>query len=126
MQEDVDELKRVYTFLYPEKQYQPISYACQEFARINIAGQIYGSRKAKSEKCSVVLVKWPLSREDNTENQIQVGSIKHFIKHKTLINTNGRVIGEVHIFACMQWMKAHPHSNWFRPSAIVCEKPPST
>lgn len=120
-QEDAMDLKKTYTFLYPDKEYLPISYACQEVARTCISGQIYGSQKAKSDKCSVIVAKWPISYENHAESQLQVGIVKFFLKHKALTRINNEVVAEIHIFACVEWMKAHIHSNWFGQSAIVYE-----
>ena len=121
--EDAQELNDVYTFLYPDKQYNTKSYSCQEVARISISGQIYASQKAKSERCSVIIAKWPVSRQNNAEIQIQVGFIKSFIKHKIEVTSN---TSEIHIFACIEWMEAHIYSDWFGQSAIVCEGMPNT
>ena len=115
-QEHADQLKTVYSHLYPGKEYAPLSLIYQQSATACVYQQAYGSLKAKTDRCSVIIANWPTSLLYQ-ECKIRIGII---FLHKAFVLVSGGRREEKHIFAHVNWLKQHVHSEWYGKAA-VCE-----
>ena len=124
-EEMFQQLKSIYTLMFPHKEIVHMSYFYREYGRIQLASDVIGSNKPgpNSRSSSVVMAYWP-SREDLTggSEQLNVGEVQLYIKHSIKIRQQPSCDPqtECYAFAYVNWRKLHQHCNWFGVSARVC------
>lgn len=54
------------------------------------------------------------------ERELQVGMIKHFMKHILKVIENSCTQEKVHVFAYIQWYVKHNQADWYGTSVKLC------
>ena len=120
-----EKLENIYSLLYPDCDFQPMSKFYQKFGRITIGDDLIGSDMPgpNGKSSSVIMAYWPGSSEtlDNIDyNQMSIGVVQYYIRHVISYVSEGTSKKVEYIFAYVLWKEKHHHFDWFGASASLC------
>lgn len=120
-----EQLRTMYSLLYPNQSFGVMSRFFRKFGRITIAGNLIGSELSgpNNKSYSVIMAYWP-GRSATLENidysRMRVGVVQYFIRHELTFKNVNQDVKEEHVFAYVYWKETHSHYDWYGLSATVC------
>ena len=105
--DDLRYLTEVYRLFFPDALDITIPRLYDQYASLECAGERFGSRFSRLNRCSFVLAKWagPFDGEvDMQSTDIRPGVIMHFVKHSVSVDGKRYAFS----FARVDWYHRHP------------------
>jgi hypothetical protein len=108
----LEKMNKMYTVIFKGCKPKHVSRLCRRFVRVKIAGTLYSSKKARTDRNSYICAYW-LGDDDktiNTETICRPGCVQYYIKQNVILDNNTSVTMYV---AYVQWYKTHPEKYHF-------------
>lgn len=104
---EMENLKAVYEFMYPNDKVRHISHFYQSFKCLFYAGSYYHADHKNNSSASVVSAKW-------LDESKRPAILRGFLRHDIVIEkSNGKVQKITHILADVQWFAKYHRDNFY-------------
>lgn len=120
-EENVANLRHVYTLLYPHCEIVKFGYFYHENKKVLINGEEYITSKCKSKRSSAVAAYWPgvLGIDELGEAPVRVGILTSIIRHSVIIKEHGADVQKDNALAHVKWLQDHPQRHFLHSSIII-------
>lgn len=108
----IEKLNDMYSIIFKDHTLTHVSRLCRRFVRVKVAGTLYSSRKARTDRNSFICAHW-LGDDDksvNTGTFCRPGCVQYYIKQNVILDRNTSV---TMYLANVQWYKKHPEKHYF-------------
>ena len=120
-EENVANLRHVYTLLYPHCEIVKFGYFYHENKKVLINGEEYITSKCKSKRSSAVAAYWPgvVDIDELGEAPVRVGILTSIIRHSVIIKEHGADVQKDNALAHVKWLQDHPQRHFLHSSIII-------
>lgn len=102
----------MYSIIFKNNKVTHVGQLCRRFFRVKVAGTLYSSKKARTDRNSYICAYW-LGGDDksvNTETICRPGCVQYYIKQNVILDYNTSVTMYI---ANVQWYTTHPEKYYF-------------
>ena len=110
--EPMEKVKAMYDIIFKNHKVTHVSRLCRRFVRVKLAGTLYSSKKARTDRNSYICAYW-LGDDDksvNTETICRPGCVQYYIKQNVILDYNTSV---TMYLANVHWYATHPEKYYF-------------
>ena len=110
----VEELTKTYTKIIRDYRIVHVSHLCHRFARVKLAGVLYPSKKARTDRNSYICAYW-LGNDNisiDTATLCRPGCVQYYIRHNVILKSNMESPSVQMYLAYVTWYMPHPEKNY--------------